>query len=80
MAGAEVRESRYITIEEIHGQVKVRANDINLGAKILNSMPMSAIPQCPHYFNGQKALRAHQIRSLDYGKVIRYVGYLKIIC
>jgi hypothetical protein len=36
-----------ITIEEIHGQVKVRANDINLGAKILNSIQMSAILQCP---------------------------------
>jgi hypothetical protein len=48
-----------ITIEEIHGQAKVRANDINLGAKMLNSIQMSAILQCPFYCNGQKVVRAH---------------------
>jgi hypothetical protein len=63
MAGSVVREVD-ITAEEIRGQVKVRANGINLGAKVLNLIRIRLNSSIFSLLRWTESPGMHEIQSL----------------
>jgi hypothetical protein len=50
-----------IVSEEIRGQGKVRANDINLGAKVLNKIQFESLSKFPSLLQRTEWFRMHEI-------------------